>query len=248
MLEQITEQEDGSSSSRRRLIVNADDFGLSPGVNRGIVEAYERGIVTSASLMVRWAAAAAAADYGREREGFSLGLHFDLFEWAYRGGEWIPLYEVAPADDADAVARELSSQLDAFRRLVGRNPTHLDSHQHAHRSEPVRSALIEASRKLDVPLRHFSQTVRYDGNFYGQTGTGEPYPQAISRDSLVELLKALPTGVTELGCHPAYNDGLDSMYTIERADEVKVLCDPLVKATLAAEGIELISFSDVSGK
>src|SRR5437870_3779943 len=41
----------------RYLIVNADDFGLSPGVNRGIIEAHEHGIVTSASLMVRWPAA-----------------------------------------------------------------------------------------------------------------------------------------------------------------------------------------------
>ena len=48
------------------LIVNADDFGLSEGVNRGIIEAHERGIVTSASLMVLRPAAASAADYSRE--------------------------------------------------------------------------------------------------------------------------------------------------------------------------------------
>lgn len=228
------------------MIVNADDFGLSPGVNRGIIEAHERGIVTSASLMVRWSAAAEAAAYGRSRrENLSLGLHFDLFEWAFRDGEWVPLYEVAPADDAGAVAEELASQLDLFRRLVGRDPTHLDSHQHAHRTDPVRSALIEAAERLAVPLRHFSQTVRYDGNFYGQTGIGEPYPQAISLNSLIELLKGLPPGVTEIGCHPAFDDQLDSMYAVERAEEVKVLCDPLVRATLAAEGIELITFSDV---
>ena len=49
----------------RYLIVNADDFGLSPGVNRGVVQAHERGIVTSASLMVRQPAAGAAAACAR---------------------------------------------------------------------------------------------------------------------------------------------------------------------------------------
>ena len=54
-----------TAGAARVLIVNADDFGLSAGVNRGIVEAHERGIVTSASLMVRRPAAREAADYAR---------------------------------------------------------------------------------------------------------------------------------------------------------------------------------------
>ena len=52
--------------SKRFLIVNADDFGLSEGVNRGIIEAHERGIVTSASLMVLKPSAVSAAAYSRE--------------------------------------------------------------------------------------------------------------------------------------------------------------------------------------
>ena len=51
--------------AERRLIMNADDFGISPGVNAGIIEAHERGIVTSASLMVRWPDAVAAANLGQ---------------------------------------------------------------------------------------------------------------------------------------------------------------------------------------
>src|SRR5207247_6198174 len=79
---------DVSMSAQRYVIVNADGFGRSPGVNRGIVAAHERGIVTSASLMVRWDAAAEAAAYGREHPEFSLGLHLDLGEWACREGPW----------------------------------------------------------------------------------------------------------------------------------------------------------------
>src|SRR5262245_64423892 len=113
----------------RSLIVNADDFGLSAGVNRGIIEAHERGIVTSASLMVRGSAAAAAAAYARAHPALSVGLHLDLGEWAWRDGGWVSVYEVVRADDARAVVAEAARQLAAFRRLVGLSPTHLDSHQ-----------------------------------------------------------------------------------------------------------------------
>jgi predicted glycoside hydrolase/deacetylase ChbG (UPF0249 family) len=78
----------------RGLIVNADDFGQSAGVNRGVIAAHERGVVTSASLMVRWPAAEEAASYARQRPGMSLGLHVDLGEWTFREGSWTPLYEV----------------------------------------------------------------------------------------------------------------------------------------------------------
>src|SRR5207249_7492687 len=85
--------------AQRYLIVNADDFGLSPGVNRGIIKAHDQGIVTSASLMVRMPAAAEAAAYAREHPSLSVGLHCDLGEWTYRDRKWEPVYEVAPLDD-----------------------------------------------------------------------------------------------------------------------------------------------------
>src|SRR5262245_58763076 len=75
----------------RYLILNADAFGLSAGVNRGIIEAHERGIVTSASVMVRWPAAEEATHYGRANPQLSLGLHVDLGEWAYRDGTWVAM-------------------------------------------------------------------------------------------------------------------------------------------------------------
>ena len=85
------------ANGTRRLIVNADDFGRSHGINRGVFAAHERGIVTSASLMVRWPAAAAAAASARTRPALALGLHVDLGEWACRGEEWAAVYEVVVA-------------------------------------------------------------------------------------------------------------------------------------------------------
>src|SRR5947209_10537262 len=112
----------------RYLIVNADDFGQSPGVNQGIIEAHEHGIVTGASPMVRWPAAGEAASYGREHPEISVGLHLDLGEWICCDDDWIPLYEVVSLDDAGSVADEASRQLSSFCRLAGKPPTHIDSH------------------------------------------------------------------------------------------------------------------------
>jgi predicted glycoside hydrolase/deacetylase ChbG (UPF0249 family) len=171
-----------------------------------------------------------------------VGLHFDLGEWAYRDGGWVRLYKVVEEDDAEAVVAEAARQFATFRRLVGRSPTHLDSHQHVHRAEPVRSVLVGLAHDLSVPLRHFSPEVRHCGAFYGQTAEGLPFPEGIRVEALIQTLASLPPGVTELGCHPAEGDVVDSMYSGERAVEVKALCDPRVWTALAAGGVELCSF------
>lgn len=230
----------------RWLVVNADDFGLSHGVNRGIIVAYERGIVTSASLMVRPAGATAAAAYGRAHPELSVGLHLDLGEWAYRDGRWVQAYAVVPIADAGAVAAEVARQLDTFRRLMGHEPTHLDSHQHVHREEPARSVVLAVGRELAIPVRHLSPDVRYCGNFYGQSGKGDPYPQGIAVETLLAILSALPPGITELACHPGFADDLDSVYRDERAAEVVVLCNPGVRLAINASGLHLRSFGDIA--
>jgi chitin disaccharide deacetylase len=232
-------------SASRYLIVNGDDFGRSPGVNRGVVAAHQGGIVTSASLMVRWPDAGEAAALAREHPELSVGLHLDLGEWTYRDGVWDLLYEVVAVDDAASVRREIAGQVLGFRRLVGRDPTHVDSHQHVHLREPVRSALEETAAELAVPLRQFDPAVRYCGEFYGQSSEGAPLDGPISVQGLTRILQSLRPGVTELSSHPGLGDDLDGMYREERAREVGVLCDPRVARVLADEGIELVSFASV---
>ena len=109
-------------ASEKYLIVNGDDFGLSHGVNRGIIQAHEEGIVTSASLMVRGPAAEEAAAYARAHPEMSVGLHIDLGEWVYRGGEWVPLYEVVPLDDERAFARQDEERFLAVLAVVHPDP------------------------------------------------------------------------------------------------------------------------------
>jgi chitin disaccharide deacetylase len=228
-------------AAARALVVNGDDFGRTPGINRGVARAHEDGILTSASLMVRWPAATEAAAYCRDRPSLSLGLHLDLGEWRYGGGWWQTLYEVVPADDPEAVAAEVCRQLAAFRHLVGRQPTHVDSHQHVHLREPVRSVLMDAVGPLGIPTRACSPEPRYCGDFYGQTGKGEPCPESITVDALVRIIATLPAKITELSCHPGEGDDFDSVYRSERAKEVEVLCDPRVRAALAEHHVRLVS-------
>jgi predicted glycoside hydrolase/deacetylase ChbG (UPF0249 family) len=228
------------------LIVNADDFGLSEGTNRGILRAHDEGIVTSASLMVRQPAAAAAVAEALRRPRLSLGLHLDLGEWEYRDGRWVAVYEVVPDDDAAALRAEVERQRDAFEKLVGRPPTHLDSHQHVHRSEPVGSAARSLAARLRIPLRHFTPGLRYCGDFYGQGGKGERLPERITTDALVRTIASLAAGVTELCCHPGEDATLPSAYREERVTELAALCDPLVRAALRLHAVELIPFGTFS--
>jgi predicted glycoside hydrolase/deacetylase ChbG (UPF0249 family) len=230
----------------RRLIVNADDFGQSAGVNLGIIEAFERGIVTSTSIMVRWPAAADAAQYARSHSQLSVGLHFEIGEWVFRQGEWIPLYEVVAKTDGDAVSGELSRQLQVFGDLLGRAPSHLDSHQHVHRSDPIRSIMIAKAQELGIPLRLDSK-VRFCGSFYGQTEHGAPLWDQITVASLDRLLSALEPGTTELGCHPASFVDFETMYAMERLRELEVLCDSRLRRLLADKNIELCSFNNLPG-
>lgn len=229
-------------AGNKQLIVNADDFGQSPGINRGIIEAHEHGIVTSASLMVRWPAAKEAAAYAQAHPKLSVGLHFDLGEWAYRRGEWFQLYKVIDENDIGRIAREVEAQLDAFRSLMARDPTHIDSHQHSHREEPVRSIVLAMARALVLPVRSFSADIRYCGEFYGQTEEGLPYPEGISVENLLHILKNLAPGCTELSCHPGCGSDVDAMYQAEREQELETLCDPRVLKAVPDMDIELATF------
>jgi chitin disaccharide deacetylase len=228
----------------RILIVNADDFGQTFGLNRGIVEAHDHGIVTSASLMVCFGASSAeAAAYARRRQELSVGLHVDFGEATFLEGRWQSVYERPYGDEAGAAA-EVERQLTLFRELVGDDPTHIDSHQHAHSEEPVKSIVIALGERLGVPVRHFSPHVRYAGGFYGQGRDAQPFPNLIRVPAFLKLIRSLAPGVTEVGCHPGYGDGLESAYVREREIELETLCDPRVRRALVDEGVELRSFRD----
>jgi chitin disaccharide deacetylase len=233
LLESCKEQQ-RMHEQRRILIVNADDLGASTEVNRGIVEACREGIVTSASLMVDMPGAEpfAALDVAPTR--LSVGLHATL---TTEDGE----LKVRRSD----CRRELERQVERFRALLGREPTHLDSHHNVHLEYASLGAVFEElAAELGVPLRARS-AARYYADFYGQWDDGESHPELVSVESLCEILeREVGRGVTELGCHPGYpGAGFQSSYLLEREAEVRTLCDPRVRQRLDELSIELVGFA-----
>jgi predicted glycoside hydrolase/deacetylase ChbG (UPF0249 family) len=222
----------------RYLIVNADDLGASPGVNRGILEAHQRGIVTSASLMVDAPGAAEAARLGLKAPRLSLGLHVDL---GGAGGNGHGGGGAANGHGADGLLLELTRQIGRFVELVGRPPSHIDSHRDVHRDPRHLPAFAELARRWGVPLRGYSP-VRCLSKFYGQWA-GESHPEQLSVESLAHILESgVGAGATELICHPGYGDGvLVSSYLREREVEIATLCDPRMSRVLAGLGIELVN-------
>lgn len=227
----------------RNLIVNADDLGLSAAVNAGILHAHSHGIVTSASLMVRQPAAAEAVRLAAEQPRLAVGLHLDLGQWDYRDGGWQPAYTRCDQEQEAAVTAECRAQLELFGELVGRDPTHLDSHQHVHQSEPVASVAAALAAELGVPLR--GRGIRFEGGFYGQTGKGESLPEMISVERLRTIISSLPSGWSELGCHPGLGvTTAESSYAHEREIEVRALCHLSLPKLLESEQIALRSFAE----
>jgi len=231
-------------SEERFLVVNADDLGLSEAVNEGIFRAHADGVVTSASLMVRQGAAPAAAEAAASHPELAIGLHLDLGEWIYERGEWIQAYLHCDTDDREAVEAECRAQLERFRALLARDPTHLDSHQHVHESEPVAGVAEALAAELAVPLRN--RAIPYEGGFYGQSGKGEAFPEGISPERLAALIRELPRGWTEIGCHPAAGPVPTSSYDAERQVELQTLCDPLIQEALNVTNVKLCSFAQVN--
>lgn len=151
----------------RLLVINADDLGFAPGVNRGIVEAHLAGALSSASMMVNTPAFDEAAALVRARAPrLGVGLHLNLVAGRPlsrvpsltdpRTGEFLPLGELARRAvigrvDGDDVRRECDAQLRALTR-VGVRATHLDSHRHAHALPGVLPAVAASACAAGVPV------------------------------------------------------------------------------------------------
>lgn len=203
-------------------MVNADDFGLARGVNDGIIEGHTSGIVTSTSLMVLRPAAREAVELAEAHPELSLGLHFDDDE----------------LEGPVQAEHGFLAQLERFRELVGRDPTHVDSHHHVHTQQMATfRSLVEP---LSVPLRHDGR-VSYIGDFWGQPDLGHVRPPFLRR--LVET--EVGEGFSELACHPArITDDLHSSYLHEREVELATLTEPTLRGEIERTGVRLLSFRE----
>ena len=215
-----------------KLIINADDFGLTPAVTRGIYDAMTRGGVTSTTMMVNaWAAEYAGV---LVREG-----HF-----------------VKPAalgsDDTykeEELAREIWAQYERFVALAGREPTHLDSHLYTHQKFPkVRRAVLALAEERGLPVRDADTSLWkapfFEGNFKVLPGEGTP--------ELIEKFRRLTETLGEKSCaelmvHPAWADEVllrNSSYSLQRLCEHSVLTSADAADCLRRLAVTPVSFRE----
>lgn len=218
----------------RWLIVNADEFGMGPGINRGILDAYRDGIVTSASLLVDGPWSLEAARMCREARQLSVGLHARLNGLASTPGH----------GRAARCRAELTRQFTRFKELMGHPPSHLDSHLDTHRDPAVTGVFLELADWWGVPLRGHSP-IHHLPKFHGRWGGGSE-PERISVSGLLRMLETdVNDGVTELRCHPGHHDPHSTVdYLDEREIELETLCDARVRRAVWSQGIRLASYHD----
>jgi predicted glycoside hydrolase/deacetylase ChbG (UPF0249 family) len=175
----------------------------------------------------------------REHPGLGIGLHFV----ATRHG--VPLFDL---NDVAKVERELQRQYQRCCELLGRPPTHLDSHEHVHlRHKHLESFFRTWAATRQLPLRK-AGPVRFEGGFYGERYDSQwrafPAPELISIESFEQILRTVPEGMTELACHPGYlTPDLDSSYAKEREIELATLLHPRVPTLLRELRISLTNFA-----
>jgi predicted glycoside hydrolase/deacetylase ChbG (UPF0249 family) len=171
------------------------------------------------------------------RPALSLGLHVNFTNEGERLVEF---------GDEASCREGLERQLEAFQALVGRPPTHLDSHQHVHRGRSTRPVFQAAAARLGVHLRD-EPPVTYKGGFYGQWTHGVSEPDKVSVAFLARMLREEFTGgVYELCCHPGYLDPAASLvYHRDRELELATLTDPRIRAVLAEAGLRLAGWREL---
>ena len=153
----------------RRLIVNADDFGLTRGVNRAIVEAHCQGVVTSATIMANGQAFDDAIRGAKSASRLSVGCHVVLVDGRpvlgatrtlsqkqaldrrfYPSLSGFALRAVSGTIDSNEIEAEVTAQIRKVQ-AAGVAVSHLDSHKHTHIFPPVLRPLLRAARACGVP-------------------------------------------------------------------------------------------------
>lgn len=254
----------------RRLIVNADDLGRSVGIDRGIARAHREGIVTSATLMANGPGAEHGAAVAQAHESLGVGVHLVLtYARPLCDPSTVPsLVEpdgTFPRPAAligrgrartEEVLVEYRAQYRRARELLGREPTHVDTHHWVQAEPAIFEAFLALARETACAARHLDQVERERLRTAGvRTPDGYTrefqHPRPIDGPALIALLERIAAegeGTTELMCHPGEGDAeleRTSAYARERATELATLTEPAVKARVRALGLELATFADL---
>lgn len=253
----------------KKLIINADDFGLTDGVCRGIVEAITHGLVSSTSAMVCMPGAAQnLARWAPEIKG-RIGLHLQLTgdcepclppeevpTLVNSQGRLPRKPEDVRADPLEA-AREWRAQVARLREL-GIEPDHLDSHHHIHERPEYFQAYADLARELAKPVRNQKRCM---ANILDARGVAHPatcvtdwFGANTNLEGLIICLEAAyqragADQLLELMCHPGFADDelrAISTYADQREAELGVLASPETAQALTRLNIQVVDWSGLS--
>ncbi len=249
----------------KKLIINADDFGLSPGVNQGIIKAMTEGIVTSTTIMMNREYAQDAIRLSKEYDVKGIGIHLTISS----GRPLLELDEVSSLVNEDGnfdkrmyfskekigkqelkeIELEYRAQIEEFLKS-GLEITHLDSHHHAHSFPKIRDLAVKLAKEYQLPLRfvnkELKQLITENQLLSSDYFSTEFYAEGVSIDNLKELITQMPEGLIEFMVHPAEVDQElieASSYNQIRAKELEILTSDKMKKWINEQNIELVDFS-----
>ena len=247
----------------KRLIINADDFGLTLGVCEGIINAHQEGIVTSTTVLINSPHLEKALALLKSAPGLDTGLHLNI-TW---GKPLLPLESVKTLVDGNGLfirnkdfekidpeeaALEWSAQIQKAKN-DGLNLTHLDTHHHTHLHPALLDRLAELAEEYSLAVRSPAPWVRdfLKSNSIPTTDSTilEFYGEGnVTVEHLQRLLTGIPDGFTEVMCHPGFVDEdlkKISSYSDFRQKELAVLTSIGLKEWILDKGIVLSRFQEI---
>ncbi|MEG0453174.1 MAG: chitin disaccharide deacetylase [Coprobacillus sp.] len=241
----------------KRLIMNADDFGMTHGNSVGIMMAHANGILTSTTCMMNMPFAKFALEAAKQFPKLGVGIHFVLTvgrplvdgakSYTDKDGNFIRPKDYAdgkPHADPEELYVEWKAQMEKYIEIAGHKPTHIDSHHHVHLLPWHIEVAKRLAKEYDLPMRQREQVldtyeyVRCDDRMYGDDANYDFVTTAFKTDE----------DVLEFMCHPAYVDQrLYDMtsYCLPRMKELDLILSDEMKAFIKDNNIELINFSDI---
>ncbi len=151
----------------KRIIINADDFGLCEGVNKAVAQAHTTGVLTSATIMTNMPAADQAAEIAKKMPSLGIGVHLNLSEGRPisekntvapllgTDGNFclspakIALFSLSQVKYRNAIRSELAAQIQ-WAIDKGLKPTHLDSHKHIHSFPVIFSIVCKLAESFNI--------------------------------------------------------------------------------------------------
>lgn len=246
-----------------KLVINADDFGYSKGVNLGIIEAFKNGVVTSATMMTNMPGAAHAAALALDNPELGVGIHLvldcgkpvnkDVPSLIDERGFLHKADVLIQKSELSDIEKEIHSQIERFLSF-GLTPTHIDSHHHLHGHELIYPIVEKIAQFYHLPLRKVSEDRSHSSHSNVRTVEGfihEFYGDELTTAFLLELLdKTRHYKTAEIMCHPAFIDEpllTGSSYALQRVRELAILTDPEAAKAIVEKEIQLVTYKGAIG-